>query len=173
MKGEVEGIRCTHSFDSIASAVNPPGVRSADHVRRQRPLPVGQPRIEPANEGQRSRSELWYDNLAIPTSERREQKGTLAGATADVAIIGAGFDGRSAAFRLAQQGAGRIAVVQRAHIAGGASGKSGVLVLLRHSTAPESELALKSLPVFREWSEIVGGDCGWNSTGFLRIAPGA
>jgi sarcosine oxidase subunit beta len=94
----------------------------------------------------------------------------MTGATADVVIIGAGVNGLSTAFRLAQQGAGRIVVVERTHVAGGASGKSGALVRMHYSNAPESELAQKSLRVFQEWAEVVGGDCGWNPTGFLRIA---
>jgi len=86
----------------------------------------------------------------------------MTGTTADVVIIGAGVNGLSTAFRLAQRGAGRIVVVERTHIAGGASGKSGALVRMHYSNAPESELAQKSLLVFQEWAAIVGGDCGWN-----------
>ncbi len=94
----------------------------------------------------------------------------MAGTTADVVIIGAGVNGLSAAFRLAQGGAGKIVVVERTHVAGGASGKSGALVRMHYTNAPETELAVKSLGVFQNWGEIVGGDCGWNPTGFLRIA---
>ena len=93
----------------------------------------------------------------------------MAGTTADVVIIGAGVNGLSTAFRLAQSGAGRIVVVERAHVAGGASGKSGALVRMHYSNAAEAELAFKSLGVFQNWDEVVGGDCGWNPTGFLRI----
>ena len=83
----------------------------------------------------------------------------MTGTTADVVIIGAGVNGLSTAFRLAQQGAGRF-VVERTHIAGRASGKSGALVRIHYGNASESELAQKSLPVFQQWSEIVGGECG-------------
>ncbi len=89
--------------------------------------------------------------------------------TADVVIIGAGVNGLSTAFRLAESGAGKIVVVERTAVAGGASGKSGALVRMHYTNAPESELAIKSLGVFQHWADIVGGDCGWNPTGFLRI----
>lgn len=94
----------------------------------------------------------------------------MTGTTADVVITGAAGNGLSTAFRPAQQGAGRIVVVERTHIAGGASGKSGALVRMHYSDASESDLAQKSLPVFQQWSKIVGGECGWTPTGFLRIA---
>ena len=93
----------------------------------------------------------------------------MAATTADVVIIGAGVNGLSTAFRLAQSGAGRIVVVERSHVAGGASGKSGALVRMHYSNAAEAELAFKSLGVFQHWDDVVGGDCGWNPTGFLRI----
>ncbi len=39
-----------------------------------------------------------------------------------------------------------------------------------HYTNPhEARLAFESLKVFRNWAEVVGGDCGFEATGFLQV----
>ena len=80
--------------------------------------------------------------------------------TADVVVIGGGVNGTSAAFWLARAGAGRVVLLERGYLAAGASGKSGALVRMHYTNEPESCLAYESLQVFRNWAEIVGGDCG-------------
>jgi len=49
-------------------------------------------------------------------------------ASADVVIIGGGVNGTSTAFSLASLGVRRVTVVERRHLAAGATGKSGSLV---------------------------------------------
>jgi sarcosine oxidase subunit beta len=91
--------------------------------------------------------------------------------TADVIVVGAGANGSSTAFHLAQAGAGKVVVVERRHLAAGATGKSGALVR-RHSTnEPETRLAIESHRYFANWSEIVGGECGFRQIGLLTFAP--
>ncbi len=89
--------------------------------------------------------------------------------TADVVVIGGGVNGASAAFWLARAGAGRVVLLERGYLAAGASGKSGALVRMHYTNEPESRLAYESLQVFRNWAEIVGGDCGWTAPGFLQV----
>ena len=96
----------------------------------------------------------------------------MAAATADVVVIGAGVNGASTAFRLAQAGVRRVLLVERSGLAAGASGKSGALVRMHYTNEPEARLAHESLAVFRRWSDIVGGECGFVRAGFLQlVAP--
>jgi sarcosine oxidase subunit beta len=42
---------------------------------------------------------------------------------------------------------------------------------MHYDNEPESRLAWISFQYFRNWSRVVGGDCGFRRTGFLRIVP--
>jgi len=93
--------------------------------------------------------------------------------TADAIIIGAGVMGTSAAFQLTQRGLRRVVVLEKTHVAAGASGKSSALVRMHYTFMPEARLALASLPWFQEWETRVGGRCGFTRTGFFRLVdPG-
>jgi sarcosine oxidase, subunit beta len=91
--------------------------------------------------------------------------------TADVVVVGAGANGTSTAFHLAKAGAGRVIVVERSHIAAGATGKSGALVRMHYTNEPETHLAVESLRYFSNWAEMVGGDCGFQQVGLLVFTP--
>ncbi len=90
-------------------------------------------------------------------------------ASADVVIIGGGVNGASAAFSLASLGVRRVTVVERRHLAAGATGKSGSLVRMHYTNEAESRLAWESLKVFRDFANVVGGDCGFDAMGFVQI----
>jgi sarcosine oxidase subunit beta len=83
-------------------------------------------------------------------------------------VIGAGVVGCSIAFHLARAGA-RVRVFDRSNICAGMSARSGALVRMHYTFAPEAELAWKSCRYFRNWSEIVGGRCGFVETGFAVV----
>jgi sarcosine oxidase subunit beta len=87
---------------------------------------------------------------------------------ADVIIIGGGVHGASLAFHFTQHGLKPL-VLERKFIASGATGRSSGLVRMHYDLELESKLAWESFHYFRNWSEIVGGDCGFTRTGFLRI----
>ena len=87
--------------------------------------------------------------------------------TADVVIIGAGVNGASTAFHLAEAGVGKVIVVERNHVAAGATGKSGALVRMHYTNEPETRLAFESLRYFQHWQDLVGGDCGFEPIGLL------
>ena len=91
--------------------------------------------------------------------------------TADVVIIGGGVNGASTAFHLASLGVKRITLVERRHLAAGATGKSGALVRMHYTNEPEARLAWESLKVFGDFQAIVGGDCGFEPVGFLALVP--
>jgi sarcosine oxidase subunit beta len=76
--------------------------------------------------------------------------------------------GCSLAFHLARAGA-RVRVFDKGGICAGMSARSGALVRMHYTFAPEAELAWKSLRYFRNWSEAVGGRCGFVETGFAVV----
>ncbi|MGO9179485.1 MAG: NAD(P)/FAD-dependent oxidoreductase [Candidatus Limnocylindrales bacterium] len=90
--------------------------------------------------------------------------------TADVIIIGRGVQGASLAFHLADRGL-RPLVLERAALAGGATGRSSGLIRLHYDLEPEARLAWAWFPYFRQWRERVGGECGFTRTGFLQLHP--
>jgi sarcosine oxidase subunit beta len=86
----------------------------------------------------------------------------------DVIVIGAGVVGCSLAFHLACARK-RVALVDKGGICSGMSARSGALVRMHYTFAPEVELAWKSLGYFANWGEIVGGECGFVRTGFALV----
>lgn len=94
-------------------------------------------------------------------------------ATYDAIVIGAGVIGASVAFHLAQAGLRRVAIVERKTVCSGNTRKSGAIVRMHYTNAPEARLALASLPYFQEWSNRVGnGSSGFRQTGFaLLVGP--
>lgn len=86
---------------------------------------------------------------------------------ADVVIIGGGIMGTSLAFALTTLGVRDVVVVERRTVASGASGKTGALLRQHYSNVPEATLAHLSLQIFANWSDAVGGDCGFQRTGSI------
>lgn len=90
-----------------------------------------------------------------------------------VIVVGAGVVGCSIAYHLARAGAA-FTVFDKGDICAGMSARSGALVRMHYTFAPEAELAWKSLAYFENWREMVGaGDCGFVRTGFaVLVGPG-
>jgi sarcosine oxidase subunit beta len=88
--------------------------------------------------------------------------------TADVIIIGAGVNGASVAYHLARAGVPHVVVLEKGVVASGATGLSSGLVRMHYTNEVEARLAFSSFRYFRHWDEIVGGDCGFVETGFIR-----
>ena len=93
---------------------------------------------------------------------------TQTASSANIVVIGAGVVGCSIAFHLARAGA-RVRVFDKGGICAGMSARSGALVRMHYTFAPEAELAWKSHHYFRNWSEMVGGRCGFVETGFAVV----
>lgn len=90
--------------------------------------------------------------------------------TYDAIVIGAGVMGASIAFHLAERGL-KTAIIERKVTASGATGHSSGLVRMHYDLAAESELTFKSYQIyFSNWKERVGGECGFQKTGFMQIA---
>jgi len=90
---------------------------------------------------------------------------------ADVIVVGGGVNGASTAFHLASRGVRNVLLLERRHLGAGATGKSGSLVRMHYTNEPESRLAFESLKIFRDFRNLVGGDCGFEAIGFLQIVP--
>lgn len=92
--------------------------------------------------------------------------------TADVIIIGAGVQGASLAFHLSRRGL-KVLVLEKRFVAAGATGRSSGLVRMHYDVRQDTELAWLSFQYFRNWKEMVGGDCGFTRTGFLQFVAAA
>ena len=90
--------------------------------------------------------------------------------TYDAIVIGAGVMGASLAFHFAERGL-KTAILERTVSAAGATGHSSGLVRMHYDLAAESHLTFASYnKYFNVWKDRVGGECGFQQTGFLQIA---
>jgi sarcosine oxidase subunit beta len=92
----------------------------------------------------------------------------MATNSADTIVIGTGVVGCSLAFHLARAGA-KVRVFDKGGICAGMSARSGALVRMHYTFAPEAELAWQSHSYFKNWSEMVGGRCRFVQTGFAIV----
>jgi len=92
-------------------------------------------------------------------------------ASVKVLVVGAGVVGCSIAMHLARAGA-TVEVLDKGDVCAGMSARSGALVRMHYTFAPEAALARRSLDYFMNWREVVGGECGFVETGFATIVDG-
>ena len=99
---------------------------------------------------------------------------TTATETADVVIIGGGVMGCSIACNLAltanTHGLRRIVLLERDTLGSGSTGRSSGAIRMHYSTAVNAEIAWRSLHIFRNFDDIISGDCGYIETGYLVFA---
>ncbi len=88
--------------------------------------------------------------------------------TFDVLIIGGGAHGASLAFHLSRRSV-KVAVLEKSHLAAGATGRSSGLVRMHYDLEAEARLAWEAFQWFRDWKERVGGECGFTRTGFIQL----
>jgi sarcosine oxidase subunit beta len=89
--------------------------------------------------------------------------------TADVVVVGGGVNGVSIAYALAARGVPRVVLCEKAALASGASGFSSALVRMHYTNEWDARLAFASYPVFRNWTEIMGGPSVFTHTGFVNV----
>ena len=89
--------------------------------------------------------------------------------TADAVVIGAGIMGCSVAFHLAQRGLS-VAVLEKSTVGAGGTGRSSAIIRQHYSNELTARMALHSLRVFQEFDDRVGGECGFQQTGWVAIA---
>lgn len=84
----------------------------------------------------------------------------------DVVVVGGGINGVSIAFHLAKHGA-RAVLLEKGFIAGGPTGRSSAIIRQHYSNAVTAKMALKSLRIWQNFSDVVGGDAGYIQTGIM------
>ena len=89
--------------------------------------------------------------------------------TADVVVVGGGVIGTSVAMHLARMKAGRVVLVERGHLASGASDQSGAMVREHYLHPVLVRMAMESSQVFHNFPEAIGGDVGFRQTGRLLL----
>jgi len=87
--------------------------------------------------------------------------------TADIIIVGGGVMGASIAYHLAKQGGGHIVLLERQALCNGTTGRSGAIVRQHYSNDFTVRMAKDSLAVFQHFDDLVGGDCGFLTTGMI------
>jgi sarcosine oxidase subunit beta len=87
--------------------------------------------------------------------------------TADILIVGGGVMGTSMAHHLAKQGEGRVLLLERQGLGTGTTGRSGAIVRQHYSNDFTIRMAKESLGVFQHFDDLIGGDCGFTTTGMV------
>ncbi|MCH8987601.1 MAG: FAD-binding oxidoreductase [Chloroflexi bacterium] len=90
--------------------------------------------------------------------------------TAGVVIIGGGVMGCSIAYNLAARGMPGVLLLEREVLGSGSTGRSTASVHTHYSTEVLARMAWHSLQVFRNFDDLVGGQCGFTETGHLVFA---
>src|SRR3981189_1456755 len=85
---------------------------------------------------------------------------------AEVVVVGGGCMGASIAFHLARRDVD-VVLLEKGHIASGATGHSGALVRQHYETRIGIRLARKSLEFFQRFRKETGFSCDFRTTGFL------
>ena len=90
--------------------------------------------------------------------------------TADTVIIGGGVMGASILHSLAVRGMTNTLLLERDVLGAGSTGRSSSAIRMHYSTEVHARMAWESFKVFRDFGEIVGGECGYIRTGHLIMA---
>jgi glycine/D-amino acid oxidase-like deaminating enzyme len=92
--------------------------------------------------------------------------------TADIVIVGGGVMGVSIAHSLASRRVGRVVLLEKSYLGAGSSGKSGAICRQHYSNALTTLMARKSLEVYREFPDRVGGPAVFTHTGMMLVVQG-
>lgn len=90
--------------------------------------------------------------------------------TAEAVIIGGGVMGCSILHSLACRGMTNALLLERDVLGSGSTGRSSSAIRMHYSTEVHARMAWESFKVFQNFSEIVGGECGYTRTGHLIMA---
>lgn len=88
--------------------------------------------------------------------------------TADVVVIGGGITGTSTAYQLALRGH-HVTLLEKSYLGAGSTGRTGGIIRQHYSNEITAHMALRSLHVWRDFDNRVGGEVGWTHTGALFI----
>jgi sarcosine oxidase, subunit beta len=97
----------------------------------------------------------------------------MANTNADIIVIGGGVIGCSTAYNLAKSGGRNILLLERSHLCSGGTAKSCAIVRTHYSIETNLNHAVESLTIFSNFGDVVGGDAGWQQTGYIILGPEA
>ena len=91
---------------------------------------------------------------------------------ANVAIVGGGCVGTSIALHLTRLGCKEVLLLERGHLAWGATGKSSAIVNVGvwNASQPLVKMLLESIDIYRNFAQQIGGSCGFHPTGWIGVA---
>ena len=92
---------------------------------------------------------------------------------ATAVVIGGGCMGASIAYNLAKMGEENVLLVERTHIAWGATGRSTAIVRQHYSNEVTARMALEGLKFFQSFERETGLPTGFRQTGFVLVANDA
>jgi glycine/D-amino acid oxidase-like deaminating enzyme len=98
---------------------------------------------------------------------------TTVPATTEAVIIGGGVMGASILHSLAVRGMTNTLLLERDVLGAGSTGRSSSAIRMHYSTEVHARMAWESCQVFRDFGEIVGGQCGYIRTGHLIMGSEA
>ncbi len=93
----------------------------------------------------------------------------MTGRSANVVVIGGGVNGTSIAMQLARMGAGKVLLLEKGHLAGGATGRSGAMVREHYLHPTLVKMAMEASDIFHNFGDAVGGDARFIETGRLLL----
>ena len=95
----------------------------------------------------------------------------MTSSTADVVVIGGGVNGTSIAMHLARMGAGKVVLVEKGHLAGGATGRSGAMVREHYLHPTLVRMATESREIFQNFGDAIGGEPRFVQGGRILMFP--
>ena len=89
--------------------------------------------------------------------------------SADVVVIGGGVNGTSIAMHLARMGAGKVLLLEKGHLAGGATGRSGAMIREHYQHPVLVKMAMEASEIFHNFADAFGGDARFTETGRVLL----
>jgi sarcosine oxidase subunit beta len=91
--------------------------------------------------------------------------------TADAVVIGSGVNGAAVAYNLVKRGLKRVVLLEKYLIASGGTGRSAAIVRQHYSNQELVLMVKRSVEVFRNFHEEIGGRSGFVGCGWAFLIP--
>ncbi len=91
--------------------------------------------------------------------------------TADAVVIGAGVNGASTAYNLVKRGMKNVILLEKYLIASGGTGRSAAIVRQHYSSEELIRMVKRSVEIFHNFNEIIGGSAGFVNSGYGFLVP--
>jgi glycine/D-amino acid oxidase-like deaminating enzyme len=91
--------------------------------------------------------------------------------TADAVVIGAGINGAATAYNLVKRGLKNVVLLEKQLIASGGTGRSAAIIRQHYSNEELVRLVKRSVDIFHNFDDEVGGDPGFVNCGWAFLIP--